>query len=247
MTASLIVVDVNPGGDCWTDGYLGVVELVDDEITTSFELSYRHPVGRLQDGRMGPVEEFRTAWAFFEAFVNGRTVVAYNAQYDLGALGRMLVRAELDPPPMRFVCAYKLRQEQVGRKDVTVWQSVRELGLIPPEEIAALHEAAGMGCIGSLDDARACALLWVWMAEQEGVSPGELAARRPSRCLTTAPAFRPGRPRKLLKEAPMATIVSREAWGNPWAPARDPLPPLSDEAVHLPLMGYEVDDLWADD
>jgi DNA polymerase III epsilon subunit-like protein len=182
MTHSVVALDVNPGGDFWAEGHFGVAEVVADEITANFEINYRHP-------RDGEAEEFRAAWTWLESFIGDRPVVAYNAQYDLNAIARMLVRAEVAPPAMSFVCVYEMRQQLLPAGNLRLWGTVFRLGLESQEEMAPLFPVNTGAVIPSMHDARACARLLVHLASRKGVTPGELVESWRSRSLASARAF----------------------------------------------------------
>lgn len=73
-----------------------------------------------------------SVWRQFLAFAtSARQHVAFNAEFDRGALLSMCASYDLRPPPMRFVCALKMAESRLGRK-LDLAAAITALGLTFP-------------------------------------------------------------------------------------------------------------------
>jgi hypothetical protein len=197
MYPSIVGLDVNPGGRLTPDGYLGLAEIVGDEVVEHFEVRFTPPVARLHDGRPGETEDFRAVWAFVEAFIGGRAVVVSNGCYDSPALAKLLIAAGLAAPAgLSLWCVGSMwRRLRPGVLIDNVWAAARRLGMVELAAQVALLDAARSRPravrAAADDDALMCALMLLGLAREAGCSAGELVGRSPARVLSAEAAFAP--------------------------------------------------------
>lgn len=173
-----VCLDVEPGGAGRAEGAIGIAEIGDEGPGVAFQVRFPSPFARGGDGR-----GFAEVWLWLEAFIAGRPLVAYVAQYDRRQLGRLLAAAGAPPPGLTMRCAYQAACKALGRPApsaqewaVQLWSAaeverrrrVFEDGLVPPGGKVVLHSAE--------DDARVCADVVQWVRAEQRVDLGDLLA-----------------------------------------------------------------------
>lgn len=102
--------------------------------------------------------EFDELWTEIKPFIEGQTLVAHNADFDIGILRKTLKHYKLSVPSFRYFCSYRTAR--------IVWKEGKKASLdflCKQENIELEHHNAD-------SDAYACALLFLRELELLGIS-----------------------------------------------------------------------------
>ncbi|MCJ8011585.1 3'-5' exonuclease [Paenibacillus sp. KQZ6P-2] len=104
---------------------------------------------------------FHELWPTLEPLLEGKHVVAHNASFDMSVLRYCLDRASIDYPNFQYYCTYLLSKKMLN------WMPLHKLNVLADwYGISLQHHDA-------LDDARACAHVFLNLIRQEEHSSAE--------------------------------------------------------------------------
>ncbi len=104
-------------------------------------------------------------WGKIAPYFTGGVLLAHNARFDLGVIGRALERCNLPVPDMRYVCTLAKSRRHIER---AVFGSHRLATLCGALDIPLVNHH------NALDDAKACALLFEYLQDKYGFDDADI-------------------------------------------------------------------------
>ncbi|GGO01401.1 3'-5' exonuclease [Nocardia rhizosphaerihabitans] len=138
-STSLVSIDVEPGGRTTPFGYIGIAEIIGNDVETSWMVKFRSPHYRWPATSIDPAPPFGQIWPYIDAFIADRLVASYGSSYDIKSLASLIAVEGCSARPIPFIDGLQLARSLSPRRSGSLQELVLELNLLTREELAELH------------------------------------------------------------------------------------------------------------
>ncbi|WP_327116933.1 hypothetical protein OHB12_06105 [Nocardia sp. NBC_01730] len=138
-SSSLVSIDVEPGGRTSPFGYIGVAEIIGNEVEATWMVKFRSPHYRWPATSVDPAPPFGQVWPYIDAFIADRMVAAFGFSYDIRSLTTLIGVEASRARPIPFVDGLALARSLCPGHVGSLQAVVLALNLLTRDELADLH------------------------------------------------------------------------------------------------------------
>ncbi|MFJ4651143.1 hypothetical protein ACIP5Y_07695 [Nocardia sp. NPDC088792] len=138
-SASLVSIDVEPGGRTSPFGYIGIAEIIGNAVEDSWLVKFRSPHYGWPATSVNPTPRFIEVWPYVDAFIGERLTAAYGYSYDIKQLVRLLNLEKLPIRPIPVVNGLALARS-LWPAAGSLQTVVLGLNLLTRDELSAVYD-----------------------------------------------------------------------------------------------------------